>query len=129
MCTEESHFDSVGSVAVPGVGKGAFAPFPPKKIVLPLNFEWNQEKMSIFLYKVVKTDDFLRVLPPLKNVLQENIVNIHRRYVKVDSDKGGRQSKIAANWKLKIPCRLGDSIQFICHEGGNITFKFIKLIR
>ena len=33
------------------------APFTP-------NFEYNQENMSIFLYKVVKTDDFLKILPP-----------------------------------------------------------------
>ncbi len=28
------------------------------------NFLWNHEKMGIFLYEVVKTDVFLRVLPP-----------------------------------------------------------------
>ncbi len=42
--------------------------WPPVKYLFPPNFEWNQEKMGIFLYKVVKTDDFLGFCP-LKNIL------------------------------------------------------------
>ena len=52
---------------------GAWGQPPPVKCLAspacPPTFEWNQEKMGIFQCKVVKTDDFWRVLPPppLKN--------------------------------------------------------------
>ena len=45
-----------------GWGKGGKC--PPQILSCFPNFEWNQEKMGIFLYKLVKTDNFLRVFPP-----------------------------------------------------------------
>ncbi len=53
--------------------QGGICP-PPQTIVLTPNFEWNKEKMWIFLYKVVKLMTFWgsRVSPPRKNVLPPN---------------------------------------------------------
>ncbi len=60
-------------VAVPGLGKGR-GKMPPKNFVLhlppdcPPALSEIKKKKDIFMYKVVRTDDFLRFYP-LKNVL------------------------------------------------------------
>ncbi len=51
------------TVAAPGGWRGENASSPQKKLSCPPSFEWNKEKMGIFLYKVVKTDDFRASCP------------------------------------------------------------------
>ena len=62
---------SIGQISVvaPGVGKVASPPKKKKKKSCPTTLlRVKSRKMGIFLYKVVKTDDVLMVLPPLINI-------------------------------------------------------------
>ena len=67
------------SVVVPGEGKGAFSPnfCSPQLWVKPSRTGGGGPKpIAIFLYKVVKTDDFLSVLPPPPPVHNISVQNI-----------------------------------------------------
>ncbi len=77
----------------------------PHFFVLPLHFEFDQEKLGIFMYKIVKTDDFLRIPPPTTTTFDAGAATTHSQGVCTGgggSSKfwGGRGRKIWGKWGL-----------------------------